>query len=212
LKGGETVDDLRVSIFCPYCKNHTSLTPAPATPRTIKTGFGFEEIKTTAVWQRAHQKDRWWIGICNYCNEPVLVHNVGDIVYPNPLPSPTDERIPETIRQDLNEAKICLSINAYCACAVMARRAIQSACIDKEATKEKLSEQLQELASNAIITRDLKEWADVVRWVGNDAAHPNSGGVSKGDAEDILKLAKQFLDVIYVAPAIAKEQRTKRDK
>jgi hypothetical protein len=71
---------------------------------------------------------------------------------------------------------------------------------------------LQELASNGVITKDLKEWADVVRWVGNDAAHPSKDEVNKEDAEDILKLAEQFLHVIYVAPAIAKERRAKRGK
>ncbi len=89
---------------------------------------------------------------------------------------------------------------------------MQSACIDKGATKDRLVDQLQELATNGIITKDLKEWADVVRWVGNDAAHPDKENVNKDDAEDILKLAEQFLQVIYVAPAIAKERMNKRKK
>jgi hypothetical protein len=63
-----------------------------------------------------------------------------------------------------------------------------------------------------VITNDLKEWADVVRWVGNDAAHPDKQPVNEEDAQDMLNLAEQFLHVIYVAPAIAKEQRTKRGK
>jgi len=95
----------------------------------------------------------------------------------------------------------------------MARRAIQSACIDKGADKsEKLVKQIEELADKGVITNDLKEWADVVRWVGNDAAHPKKDKVTKEDAEDILKLAEQFMHVIYVAPAIAKERRRKRGK
>jgi Domain of unknown function (DUF4145) len=142
----------------------------------------------------------------------VLVLNKGDIIYPQPLPSPTDDRIPELIRNDLNEAKISYSVKAFRASAVISRRAMQSACIDKGATKEKLVEQLHELAVNGVITNDLKEWADVVRWVGNDAAHPDNQIVTEKDAEDILHLAEQFLHVIYVAPAIAQEQRTKRGK
>ena len=89
---------------------------------------------------------------------------------------------------------------------------MQSACIDKRATKNLLVDQINELASNGIITNDLKEWADVVRWVRNDAAHPNGQAVTKKDAKDVLQLAEQFLCVIYVAPAIAKEGRTKRGK
>jgi hypothetical protein len=114
--------------------------------------------------------------------------------------------------KDLDEAKISYSVKAFRASAVMSRRSIQSACIDKGAFKEKLVAQLHELAANRVITNDLKEWADVMRWVGNDAAHPDKQPVNEEDAQDILNLAEQFRYVIYVAPAIAKEQRTKRGK
>ncbi len=134
-------------------------------------------------------------------------------IYPYPFPPPTDERIPDYIRKDIDEAKLCFSVGAFRACAVMARRAIENACIDKGASKsKKLHEKISELAEKGIITKDIKEWADVVRWVGNDAAHPGKEMVTKEDAEDILKLAEQFMHVIYVAPAIAKEQRKKRGR
>ena len=199
------MNNLKVSIYCPYCKRHTALQMAPAEYK-----IGHETYTTACAWQSRY--GIWWIGVCNYCNEPVLVKNEGDVVFPTPLPSPSDERIPEHIRQDLDEAKICFSVNAYRACAVMARRAIQSAAIDKGATKGNLVEQINELESSGIITKDLKEWATLVRWIGNDAAHPNKDKVEKEDAEDILTLAEQFLNVIYVAPALAKERRKKRGK
>jgi len=194
------METLPVSIYCPYCRRYTSLTPAPRAMDSY-----------TCIWEREHN-DIWWIGICNYCKRPVLVHNEGDTVYPYPLPSPSDEKIPEDIRKDLDEAKMCFSVGAYRACAVMARRAMQSSCIDKGSSKNKLVDQLQELADNGIITKDLKKWADVVRWVGNDAAHPGNEEVFQEDAKDILNLAEQFLHVVYVAPAIAKERKSKRKK
>ncbi len=196
---------LKVSIYCPYCKRYTALQMAPA-----KYKRGYDTYTTACAWESG--SEIWWIGICNYCHKPVLVKNDGDIVFPTPLPLPSDKRIPEHIRQDLDEAKICFSVDAYRACAVMARRAIQSAAIDKGTTKGNLVEQINELESIGIITKDLKEWATVVRWVGNDAAHPNKDKVEKEDAEDILILAEQFLNVIYVAPALAKERRAKRGK
>ena len=52
----------------------------------------------------------------------------------------------------------------------------------------------------------------MVRWVGNDAAHPGGDPVTAEDADAILKLAEQFLYVVYVAPAIAKAVRTKKGK
>jgi len=183
----------------------------------------YERQTIMALWQKS-SSERWWIGICNCCQEAVLVHEYitlgigGEIkkrdIYPYPLPSPTDERIPDHIRKDIDEAKLCFSVRAFRACAVMARRAIENACIDKGASKNRksLQEKINELAEKGIITKDIKEWANVVRWVGNDAAHPGKGIVTKEDAEDILELAEQFMHVIYVAPAIAKEQRKKRGK
>ena len=202
-----------ISIYCPFCHRFTSLTPADgyATPQ-------YRGQTVIALWKR-NPNDQWWIGICNNCHNAVLVHDYehyGDKhrdIYPSPLPTPTDERIPEHIRKDIDEAKLCFSVGCYRACGVMARRAIQNACIDKGAGKnKKLIEQIEELANKGVITNDIKEWADVVRWVGNDAAHPDKNEVTKEDAEDILKLAEQFMQVIYVAPAIAKEQREKRGK
>ena len=162
--------------------------------------------------------ERWWIGVCNNCDRPVLVLGTGNLIYPNPLPKPTDENIPEDIRNDLDEVKKCFSISAWRATAVMARRALQSAANEKGTTKSKLTEQIKELRNKGLITKELEEWADAVRWIGNDAAHPNRDagkekeGVTKGDAEDILELTEQFLHVLYVAPAKAKKIRVKKGK
>ena len=192
-----------VSIYCPHCREHTSLTMATV-------GYdGYSNEK--CIWKSEHD-DCWWIGLCNSCDQPVLVHNEGDVIYPYDLPSPSDENIPEEIRMDFDESKLCFSVGAYRACAVMARRALQLSCKSMGSTKDKLVDQIKELNDNGIITKDLKEWADVVRWVGNDAAHPNKDDVKMDDAEDILKLAEQFFNVIFVAPAIAKDRKCKRGK
>lgn len=194
----------RLSIYCPYCHRHTSLDIAPSIHSS-----GNNTAK--CIWKK-NEREKWWIGVCNFCHNPVLCLNDGDRIFPNPQPSPTDERIPEDIRNDLQESKDCFSLGAYRAAAVMARRSMQSACIDKGALKHKLADQIVELKTRGIISSDLQEWADVVRWVGNDAAHPNKDKVEREDAEDILKLAEQFMHIIYVTPAIAKERMVKRKK
>lgn len=198
---------MSTSIYCPHCQRHTAVSVAPAE----YDGTYGSKYHTAALW-KTDRGDNWWIGICNYCHQPVLVKNHGQEIFPKPFPSPTDSRIPNPMRQDLLEAKLCYSIDAFRACSVMARRTMQNACIDKGATKQDLVHQINELQANGTITKDLKEWADVVRWVGNDAAHPNKDKVEKEDAEDILNLAEQFLQVLYVAPAIAQARRIIRKK
>jgi len=143
---------------------------------------------------------------------PSLVLNDGYTVYPTPLPTPTDENIPEDISNDLDEAKMCFSTGCNRACAAMARRCIQNACIKKGCKEKELVKQIKEMTQEGIITKDIEEWATVVRWVGNDAAHPGKDSVTKEDAEDVLKLAEQFLHVLFVTPALAKARRISRGK
>ena len=94
----------------------------------------------------------------------------------------------------------------------MARRVVQLACMQKGAQKANLVDQIGELSASGVITKDIEEWATVVRWVGNDAAHPNKDVVTEEDAEDCLKLAEQFLHVLFVTPAIAKARRALKGK
>jgi hypothetical protein len=146
-----------VTCNCPYCGVHVAFTLASTTAGA----------QVFAVWQQ-NNHTQWWIGICPSCNNAALVcdkHVEGRlIVYPNPKPSRSDEHIPDAIRRDLDGAKLCFSVSAHRASAVIARRTIQAICLDKGATKGNLIEQLHDLASKGVITKELKDWGDVVRW------------------------------------------------
>ena len=190
---------MALSIHCPHCNEKTALSVS----QNLR---GHENL-----WNDKYGR-QWFIGICNGCGEPCLICNGGERIYPHPLPSPTDKHIPDDLRRDLDEAKLCFSVQCFRACAVMARRSIQQACITKECKKDNLVEQIAELTEAGHITKDMKEWATLVRWIGNDAAHPGGQAVTKEDAEDTLKLAEQFLHILFVTPALAKARREQRGK
>lgn len=196
-----------VSLYCPHCNKHTALSAAPV---EYEGDYG-STYTTPAVWKKDYNST-WWMGVCNACKMPSLVLNDGQVVYPHPLPEPTDPDVPEHIRHDLDEAKLAHSVGCYRASATMSRRVVQQACIEKGATKGNLVAQIEELRNNGTITEDLKEWATVVRWVGNDGAHPGKDAVTEADSKDCLDLASQFLHVIFVAPAVAKARRAARGK
>ncbi|WP_339094621.1 DUF4145 domain-containing protein [Deinococcus sp. VB142] len=196
------------TMYCPYCHTKTSIT---GTYQTVKSGT--TEKTVSVAWHLGGGTGYWWIGLCNECHKPVLVFRQGEIIYPYPFPSPTSSEIPEEIRANLMEAKSCMSVNAYRATVVMCRRALQMACINKGANvSDNLVAQINHLKTAAVITADLHEWATVVRWVGNDGAHPGGAGVDKEDAENMLELTEQFLHVLYVAPAKAAAHRAKLGK
>ena len=65
-------------------------------------------------------------------------------------------RIPEEVREDLEESLLCLSVAAYRGSAVLARRSIQQACLLKKCkAKTTLSEQIDELYDNNHITEEI---------------------------------------------------------
>jgi len=171
-------------------------------------GMGFtSEIPAVAVVDRTE----WWIGICNSCQMAVLVEGQGVRVFPAPQPSPSDPTIPSKLRRDLDEAKMCASVSCFQAAAVMARRCIQLACIEKGCDPNKrLVDQIAALTAQGHITKDIEEWATVVRFMGNDGAHPGNDVVGKDEAMDCLELAEQFLYVLFVTPALAKQRLAAR--
>lgn len=127
--------------------------------------------------------------------------------FPSPRMSTTNPAIPKEVAQDLDEAKLCFSMKCYCASALMARRVIQSTCIVKGTAAGELPNQISELARMGVITKDLRDWATAVRWVGNDGGHPSMSIVSKEDAEACLRLAEQFTQTAFVRSKMAKALR-----
>lgn len=198
---------MSLSVYCPHCGKYTSVERLIT---TTSTTIGNRPVTFPTSWYNSKIKKSWWMAKCNSCEGVMLVLDEGEVIYPTPQPSPTDVRIPEIIKCDIQEAKKCFSVSAFSATVVMARRAVESICIDKGANKgNPLHKQIEEIRQKGIITEDLKEWATEVRYTGNTGAHAGMQP-TRQDAESILHLAEQFAHVIYVLPEMAKELRSKR--
>lgn len=208
----------QTSIYCPHCHKHTALSVADG--RKYESVVGDYIKSGESIF--TNRTGMWWIGVCNSCSNCVLVRALKapggyaiHEIYPHPLPKPLDGRIPDFIKKDVEEANNCLSIGANKAATGLARLILQLICLDKGATVGKeLYKQIEELSDKRVITDDIKEWAHSVRYVGNDALHPNkdSPKIEKEDAEDIINLVEQMIHILYIAPAIAKEKQNKFKK
>lgn len=194
-----------IDINCPWCKRHVALYGiALCFDKHINETFT-KELKIPVSHET--ENGEWHLGACPYCKNCVLVKFDGQDmhIFPRPLPSETSEEIKDSIRKDIDESKLCFSVGAYRACAVMCRRAIQQACIDKGAKNDSLEKQIDQLESKGVITTQMKDWAHSSRFLGNNAAHPDNPEVSKGDAENILNLAEQMMKILYVMDKLSQK-------
>ena len=201
------------SFYCPNCRQASALT---------------DRTKYTKELDGGRLRVIYAVAECNDCDFHFLVareNRSGKIIniWPKSLPGKVNDLIPEPIKGDFEEALVCEAAGSYRGAAALARRTLQVICLEKGAPKEKrqkknpekmmkvdLSEQIDWLFTNNIITQDIRDWAHEVRYVGNDAAHPNVTDVTSDDARDILELLQSTCEVLYVAPARAATRKAKR--
>jgi hypothetical protein len=89
----------------------------------------------------------------------------------------------------------------------MTRRAVHSLCEDKGAEGRDLFAQLKDLKTKQLITPDLHEWADSLRVLGRDGAHPEFPEVQPEHAEDGVKLLREIVKYVYILPHERAEKR-----
>ena len=112
------------------------------------------------------------------------------------------EGLPPEIQADRLEAINSYLNGQYKAAVLMGRSALQRAVRILDPTRSSLNAELDNLADQGIITRQLRANADEVRLLGNDAAHPEElGSVTEDDAKDAIVFLNDFLQTTIVIPA-----------
>jgi len=131
------------------------------------------------------------------------------------LPSPravANDDLPAGIREEHREAHDCLNGGQHKASMLMARAALQHTCRTLGAAGTGLKAELDDLVEKGVITRDLRAFADEVRLLGNDVAHPPEDimVVEQDEAEELLEYLDGFLQTTLVLPAKARRRAKER--
>lgn len=121
-------------------------------------------------------------------------------LWPHPK-QPLDLRIPIPVLNSLGEAKDCYKAQAYFACAVMCRRALEGICSVFQARKGVLADRLKKLLDKQVIDRRIYDWTEALREYGNIGAHLTKTQISKEDAHDLLDFADSICDYVFVLRA-----------
>ncbi|MCX4408329.1 DUF4145 domain-containing protein [Streptomyces sp. NBC_01764] len=149
---------------------------------------------------------RYLIAACRLCYQPLLLEQAQEsdqferelaCVWPTP-PRALAESVPEVLRREHFEARMCFKSKAYTATVVMVRRTLEGVCAQHGINKKPLYKAFEEMKTVGLIEGRLLEWAQELRVLGNEGAHFTGKPVTRQDASDAVALAEALLDYLYV--------------
>ena len=121
--------------------------------------------------------------------------------------------LPESVREDFNEALISFSNSCYNAFASMCRRSIQSAFQELGAKgKDKVMQQLDDVKETTSMEDDTYEIIKQIIISGHDGTHPHLPKLSSERASILLGLMKDVLYQLFVRKAKIQEAIVSRKK
>lgn len=131
--------------------------------------------------------------------------------YPETISNNIPEYLPENINIFYSQAVSAFKAGNYDSSAMMSRKVLEVSVkkIHPEGTGT-LYRRIEGLASEGLITEDLKEWAHIIREDGNESAHEETP-VDFNFADEILSFTGLFLLYVFTMPAMIKEKKSKEE-
>jgi hypothetical protein len=131
--------------------------------------------------------------------------------YPKPREPSSPPFVPENIDGYFLQAYKAVDDDSYDASAMMSRKVLEVAVktIDPSGTG-KLYKRIEKLEEKGLITKEMKDWAHIVRDEGNDAVHEEAP-FSEEQARELLSFVEMFLYYTFSMPAMVEKKRNRRE-
>lgn len=177
---------------CSYCGN------------LVASEYGyFAEIYPYAIDPTTAKIEH--ILICHYCSRPTYFDIDGNQI-PGPIYGNSVSDVPENVETLYNEARNCLSCNAYTASVLCSRKLLMNIAVSKGAEEGgKFISYVNFLSDKNYIPPDGKNWVDHIRKKGNEATHEISI-MKREDATELISFIEMLLKFIYEFPASIKRK------
>lgn len=118
-------------------------------------------------------------------------------LYPSPMPGNNLKGLPSEVDATYNEARRCMSVNAFTACELLCRKILMHVAVDKGADEGKAFEfYLNFMETSGYITPAMKGWVDLIRTHGNQATH-KIAPPDKQRAESTFTFTATLLRIVY---------------
>ena len=178
--------------ICPQCKKHVVASE--------EQHMIYNDGPAAPDW-------RFSLVICRDCGHGMVVYEENDPdtdsfedpiwLYPPP-PASEGPETPPALRSAMREARLCLSVGATSAAAVMAGRVIEGIAHEQGIHGKTLHGAVMEMSRRGVLDGRFAIWVDQLRILRNRAAHYSERLVTLEDAEDIVALTDAALTYLYV--------------
>lgn len=149
-------------------------------------------ITSNLGYGRVNGIDRGVIYICHKCNAPNVLDLNGNNVI-NSLPGKTIDKLPGKIHAIYNEARACISVEAYTAAVMLFRKILMNLAVEEGAKEgERFIDYVDYLCKENIVHRKQTKQADNIRKMGNAANHEIENR-TKEEAFELLNLIELLL-------------------
>lgn len=190
--------------WCPDCKAHMQL--------IIDGWHGWqpEDGDLVTVYRFGH---------CVRCRRPGLIAEleVGPEEYLTPsqeYPASRniDAQLPPKVEESFREALRCEIAGAPLATAVMVRRTLEAIGRTFDPDARTLAEVLRTMKEKGLISEEVAQWGDQLRFIGNIGAHPTDDVVSSQEAREALDFLVAIVETIYVLRPKFQKMMERREK
>lgn len=203
-----------LAVVCPKC--HVAVTTREA--GSFQVG---DEMSLT----------RFTLGRCPKCSSPLLLRNRGrtlldptqttlETFWKDPVvvfPAATftfSKDVPMEIAASYAEALRCFNrASAYTGTAILCRRTLEGICVHFGEKKGSLAQKLKALKDKGTIDSRVYDWAnDVLRTLGNDAAHDVNETIEEEDAKHALDFTRAIIEYLFVFQAAYDRFKAEREE
>jgi hypothetical protein len=160
-------------------------------------------------------------GYCVKCRRPGVIGEIELGPEPwdwDPIPQvypaarTVDADLPPRVDESFREAMQCEVAGAPLATAVMVRRTLEAIGREFAPDAKPLFRALHVMKDKGLISDELAQWGDALRFIGNIGAHPTDDVVTAQDGREALDFLIAIVETIYVLRPKFQAMKSRRER
>ncbi|MBQ9575619.1 MAG: DUF4145 domain-containing protein [Muribaculaceae bacterium] len=189
----QIIEGVNITLICPHCGNRGTFVPIVKDILSLN-----DDNKPVILGIRKCPNPN--CGGYSFIIQDASTNDVCLESYPTAKMEFKKDSIPQQISETFEEAIVCYANQCYVASAIMVRKTLEQLCEDKGTEGKNLKERLQALVKTITMPHELKEGMDMLRILGNNAAHvrlTDFDSISEKELSVSIQFTKEVLKSVY---------------